>query len=646
MVKIKIKKIKDMKNLFELENKYLLAKVMYYGKVPIMTDTEFDALEKYLVENGSTVTTQVGAKIKDYDFIHPTPMLSLDKIQTEENKDKTINYMTDIFVKWVMKRFAIVGNQILESSAKYDGNAINAIYVGGKLSNIVTRGDGEAGKNLTERLRNHFPETLVLRDVKQSDTDVVEIRCEVVIDRFFFDKKYGDEFANPRNYVAGVLGNDTIDEVKVSELAVMPLHLILNGEHLNMNNLSEVQKLASNIYIKNVDFSDYESTIDWYIDLRKTFRYQLDGVVFALPVEVRSQLGQNDHDPEWSIAIKFIPEEATTEYESLELNVSKTGEICPVVILKPVQLAGTTVKRASGYNMGYIVNNKIGPGAIMSIAKAGDIIPEVQSVIVGSTDDVVIPSVCPACSSETTFDGIHLMCTNDFCSGKIAKRLATGASFIGLKGIGPKTLEPFAGDFMDLVELMAWTLTIGDTDDISKYGIAYESRSHELFVQAFRNIKNITVGQVIKLMSYNNVGIKLANLVARMYNGEDVDFAGHNKSIVSMFKEESTKYDIDTKIEALKAAGVNIITPKVKVITEDSLFVCMTGSPKVHGFATKKVFTELFGERINEVSLSSKDCQYLITDNYDSTSSKMKTANKKGIEIITYTDFKSRYGNI
>lgn len=207
-------------------------------------------------------------------------------------------------------------------------------------------------------------------------------------------------------------------------------------------------------------------------------------------------------------------------------------------------------------------------------------------------------------------------------------------------------MEPFAGDFVDLVELMAWTLTIGDTDDISKYGIAYESRSHELFVQAFRNIKNITVGQVIKLMSYNNVGIKLANLVARMYNGEDVDFAGHNKSIVSMFKEESTKYDIDTKIEALKAAGVNIITPKVKVITEDSLFVCMTGSPKVHGFATKKVFTELFGERINEVSLSSKDCQYLITDNYDSTSSKMKTANKKGIEIITYTDFKSRYGNI
>ena len=370
-----------MNNLFELENKYLTAKVMYYKGTPIMSNPEFDAFEAHLKSLGSKVPFQVGAKNKDFDFTHPTPMLSLGKIQTEENPDKTVNYMTGDFMKWLNKRTAIVGDVLLESSAKYDGNAVNTIYVGGKLTNIVTRGDGFAGKDVTNKLVNHFPSVLNLSGVEITDTDVVEIRSEVVIDVNFWNGKYSNDFANPRNYVAGVLSPDEMDDVKCSELIVMPLHLILNGEHIEMNNLNNHNELMSNVYHKHFKADEYESIIDWYIELRKKFHVQLDGVVISLPIEHRSFLGENSHDPEWALAIKFVPEEVITEILDVDWFIGKTGEFTPVVQLKPVHLAGTIVSKASAYNAGYIVDNKIKKGTVVSVVKSGDIIPMIKKII-------------------------------------------------------------------------------------------------------------------------------------------------------------------------------------------------------------------------------------------------------------------------
>jgi len=634
-----------MKNLFELENKYLLAKVMYYKGTPIMTDAEFDALEAYLKSVGSKVVNQVGEKLIDYDFVHPTPMLSLGKSQIEATDDGT-DYMVDDFEKWFNKRLDILGKDVvLETSPKYDGNAVNVIYIGGKLNMILTRGSGTAGNYVNDKLTHQIPDTIKVAGIELKDTDVVEIRCEVVIETNFFNKKYGDEFANPRNYVAGVIRSEDDNKEQCDELTVLPLHYILNGEHLSHSYFRDNDFVAQNTYNKSMVSTDYVDIIQWYENLRETFIYQLDGVVISFPAGVRDQLGENSHDPEWAIAIKFVPEEATTPLDGFKLFIGKTGEFTPVLQLVPVQLAGTTVQRASGYNFGYIVNNKLGKGAIVSIAKAGDIIPEVQSVIVPSDEEIEIPTHCPHCNSELTFDGIHLMCNNTRCEGRIAKQLASNSKFISIKGIGPKTLENFACDFEDLVDLIVWTRTNGSSSDIEKYGITNGSRSHELFLNAFNNIKVLTYGQVIVLMSYNNVGLKLAEQVANMYTGNDADFAGHDRSIVEMFKDEDVKSRIQSKIESLVSVGIEVEVPVQKEITSDSLFVCMTGSPKPFGFATKKVFTELIGDKLNEVSITSKDCQYLITDDLNSKSSKMKNAEKKGIKIVTYGDFVNKFGN-
>jgi len=254
-----------------------------------------------------------------------------------------------------------------------------------------------------------------------------------------------------------------------------------------------------------------------------------------------------------------------------------------------------------------------------------------------------IITICPYCGTELSFDGIHLMCNNIKCTGRIAKQLASNVKFIDLKGIGPKTVEPFAEDFEDLVDLIVWVRTKGNSSDIEKYGIKHNSRSHELFLNAFNNIKSLTFGQVIVLLSYNNVGLKLAELIAKMYNTGDADFSGHDRSIVEMFDSHDVRNKVQKKINDIVSVGIDIEVPVEKKVTDDTLFVCMTGSPKPFGFATKKVFAELIGDRLNEVSITNKDCQYLITDDLNSKSSKMKNAEKKGINIITYGDFAEKY---
>lgn len=635
-----------MNKLFDLENKYLSAKIAYYNGEPLMSDAEFDALEQYLKDNGSKVYEQVGAKVKDYDFSHPTKMRSLAKIQTEKYENGDTNYMQNSFKNWYNKRTASIGYRdkfIALSSPKFDGNAINAVYVNGKLTSIITRGDGVKGKDVTERLKSLFPEFIsVFIDMMGENT--IEIRCEVVIDKNLFNEKYKPlGFANPRNYVAGVIGGDTHDNVKVSELDAIPLHFLIDGVQVGSDIFMGNDFVKNTRYEKEVDVRDYQDIIKYYEEIRESFKYQLDGVVFAFKPEYREMLGENPHDPEWSIAIKFIPEEAITSYNGIVWNVGKTGELSPVIQLTPVQLAGTTVRRVSGYNYGYIINNKISNGAMFSLIKSGDIIPEIQTVIVDGDMEFDIPTHCPKCGTELVHDDIHLVCENENCSGRIGKQLTTNAKLLGLKDVGPKTLEWFSNDFSDIIDLIMWVNTNGKTRNIENYGIKYNSRSHEIFLNAFSSIKSVSYAQVIVMMGYNNVGLKLAEQIAKYYFDCNPDFTNQDRSLVELLTKEETKLKVEEKVAKLIACGITVDIPVLKEKNENSIYVCMTGTPKDFGFSTKSDFESKFGGILVDVSVTSKECQFLITDDLNSTSSKMKTAQKKGIEILTYGDFYNKF---
>lgn len=631
-------------NIRQLEENYLKAKIAYYEGEPFLSDAEFDALEEVLRKEGSKVIEQVGSKRKDFDFFHPTKMLSLSKIQTEAREDGSTYYAEDQFLKWFNKNAAIVGKMgMLEASPKFDGNAINIIYRGGILSNILTRGDGITGKDITKRMSVHLPQTLGIDGLDITESDIIEIRAEVVIDINLFNQKYASEFANARNYVAGVIGKDDEDQKKVSELKIIPLHYLLNGKHVGGNPFRHNRFYED--WIELFSFEQYEDLIKSHEKLRKEIPYQLDGVVISFPIQERDTLGENDHDPEWALAVKFVPVETITEVEGIEWNISKRGEIIPTLLLKPVFLDGSTVQRASGYNASYVVNNKLGPGAVVSIAKAGDIIPEIQKVIAGTPDDPntsfssrFLPTVCQHCGSTLEYDNVHLSCPDEFCDGKIAKQLTSALRVLDIKGVGEKTIEPFAKAFSDMYDVITFVLTCENDPSMENFGIKLGSRSHELFVKAFKNIKSLTYEQVIQMIGYENVGKKLSTQLAREHAGLDYDYAHLERALVEKLRSPEISDYIKYVVSGLEALGISIDRPKEEKKSSDSYGVCMTGSPKSFGYATKAEFLSKF-TNLYEVSLSDSNCKYLVTDDLFSTSSKMKTAQKKGIEIKTYGDF-------
>lgn len=364
-------------NIKHLETQYLKAKVAYYDGNPIMSDAAFDALEQELKNAGSKVIEQVGAKRKDFDFPHPTPMKSLAKIQTE-----TENYQENEFANWLLKRYQklTVPVEYLIYAPKFDGSAINIIYRNRVLESVLTRGDGKFGKDVTDRFKAHLPETINI-------DGTVEIRCEAVMAKDVFAKKYADKFANARNIVAGVIGKDDIDVKMISDLTLVPIHLLVNGKH---RDLDLFKKETSRCFIFPVSYQTgvipptalrYVEIMKMWEKMRDEFNFQLDGVVFSMPYELRETLGENDHSPYWAVAVKFVPEDSVSVVTNIEWNLGKTGELCPVIVLNPVQLAGTTVTRASGYNAGYIIKHRIQTGTIVSLCKRGDIIPAIKEVI-------------------------------------------------------------------------------------------------------------------------------------------------------------------------------------------------------------------------------------------------------------------------
>lgn len=248
-----------------------------------------------------------------------------------------------------------------------------------------------------------------------------------------------------------------------------------------------------------------------------------------------------------------------------------------------------------------------------------------------------LPSNCPVCNTILKFDGIHLYCQNSQCKGKIARKLGYAASILDLKGIAGKTLEPFADTFENMYDLFMWVIQNKDNLDTSQFGIKNNSRSQKIFIDAFVNIKSLTYSQVILMLGFDDIGTKLSEQVARDYCGLEPNYKGHEKAIVDIFKNEDIRNYIQGVIVHLESHGVKVDKPK-DIVDTKSINVCMSGSPKNFGFKTKEDFMKNFNN-VNEVSITSELCEYLIVDDVNSNSNKTVTAKKRGIKIVTYSEF-------
>lgn len=623
-------------NIKDLEQLYLKAKETYYQGNPIMSDAEFDRLEDELKNKNSKVVENVGQQTdRNAKFSHKTPMLSLSKFQTDKITGQP---PTNQAIDW-MKQRIVEKQEHFIVECKYDGNAANAIYVNGNIDKILTRGNGTHGRDITSKLINQIPSKIPISE------GTVEIRAEIVIPKSIFAQKYS-EFKNERNFVAGVLNKDFNDPDVLNDLVFMAHEIKYTegktSEYISNNKLSEWgfnQKYPLVHY--HYHYSEFEKAFYKMKEYReKNCPFLLDGMVIKVSEKYRNNFGESNHSPNWAIAIKFAPKDAVTTIKSIEWNFGKTGSFTPVAILEPVDLDGSIVSRASIYNYGYVIKNNVYPGAVVTIAKSGDIIPQIIKINTpGLKSNLNCPTKCPYCGSELEIvNEIHLTCTNENCTGIEYYLFNQGVNAIELFGIGSATIESI------------WNTGIRKATDIlnpKKFnkqilidsGFFVDGRALEKILDEVDKINQLTLRQVIMMLGFKGMGWATATQIANKIAGIEYSFDGLTKDIISGFNEgEPKRILIEETIKELEQY-VEIIYPKSKTgIT----FVELTGSPKDAGFKTKDDFINTISPfKFEHGKLS--EAKYLITDDINSKSSKMQTARKKGIEIFTYKQFVEKF---
>lgn len=622
-----------------LENQYLLAKQKYYEGFPILSDFEFDILEEKLKNAGSQVINLVGSSLlKDAKFNHASPMLSLNKIQVHHN----IPFPSSTFNSWYLQYK--ISDTPLEASPKFDGSSCNLIYENGKLEWALTRGDKVKGQNIIDKMKLIVPNTININDK-------VEIRGEVVIPVKKFEEKYASIYKNPRNFVAGILGRDEIDPEIIKDFHFVSFEARIHTKKEFYHHSHTATFLKENEFIISpkvsiFDYNDFQKVYTEFANYRKTAPYQLDGMVIKFNEYERNRIGETSHHPHWAIAIKFPPMESITTINEIIWNVGISGEFTPVGVLEPIDLDGTTVSNVNLHNYGNIIKQGLLPGAKVIIVKSGDIIPIVQKVIEPSTALIEnhLPEPCsPNCKHEVQ-NKIHLVCTNPNCPNKSILELVRGVGVFGFKNV--------AGSMIKKIHKSGIT-TIQEVFDNSKFnesaliasGEFKKGRQLEILMQSRNNPDNkITLPLVIVSLAFQNVGYSIANQIAKLIEGETPDWSSLSSACYLPFlnsngtlnKNSESYLKVMDFIKVLESNGFPLQKEKKIVISADSIKFEMTGSPKEFGFAKKEEFVKLLNEHNYVHTGLDKSTSILITDDLNSSSSKMAKARKLGVEIMTY----------
>ncbi|MCK9574519.1 MAG: hypothetical protein M0R51_00930, partial [Clostridia bacterium] len=520
------------------EKLYLNAKEKYYQGEPILTDAEFDRLELELKNEGSNVIEIVGFDDRNLKFPHISPMLSLSKYQTDKltGQPPIANA-----IDW-MKQHIVGKQEHFEWTPKLDGNAGNIIYKKGKLHLALSRGNGTKGRDITDKLFDQLPKTIPC-------LSTVEIRGEIVMPRAIFNKKYAAEFANERNLVAGILAKDVTPATKsrLKDIVFMAVEIKKHDdgivEYMNIDCLTDWGFNKQYPLEKYwVHYSDFEKSFYKMKDYRENRApFLLDGFVIKVAEKYREQFGENSHDPNWAIAIKFAPKDVSTPNETLQWNFGKTGEMIPVGIFEPVDLDGTIVKRASLYNYGFVIKNKVFPGAICTIVKAGDIIPQVVAVTApGDESKFNAPTHCPHCKSKLVIEDVHLMCKNSDCSGIKKAMFSQGVAMLDLFGVGGSMIEDiFNSGFTEAIDLLNPTKFNKQTL-ISK-GIVTDGKIVDNLFSEIENTKELPLQKLILMLGYQGMGTTTSKQVANLVAGVDYNFSGLQKTIVEGFEKGQPK---------------------------------------------------------------------------------------------------------
>ncbi|MBY0076678.1 NAD-dependent DNA ligase LigA [Priestia aryabhattai] len=650
--KSRVQELRDLLNQYGYE--------YYVLDQPSVPDAEYDKLMNELIEieesfpelkTADSPTQRIGGQVLDaFEKVqHQTSMLSLGNAFNEEDLrdfDRRVRQAVEDEFSYVCE-------------LKIDGLAVSLRYEDGYLVLGATRGDGTTGENITENLK-----TIRSIPLRIKEPLSMEVRGEAFMPRKSFEalneaKMERDEvpFANPRNAAAGSLRQLDPKIAAKRNLDIFVYAMTDTGE-LEIDSHSESLNLLDDLGFKTNKERQTCETIDdviAYIESWQTKRpelsYDIDGIVVKVDsFDQQAELGTTAKSPRWAIAYKFPAEEVITKLVNIELTVGRTGVITPTAILEPVQVAGTTVQRASLHNEDLIREKDIRIGDYVVVKKAGDIIPEVVNVIeekrTGEEQEFTMPTHCPECESELVrLEGeVALRCINPSCPAQIREGLIhfVSRNAMNIDGLGEKVISQLFREQLikDVADI--YTLTKQQLIELERMG----EKSADNLIAAIEASKENSLERLLFGLGIRHVGAKAAKTLAQHFETIDKltkatydELVAINEigakmadAIVAYFTQE----EVQELIHELKEYGVNLTYkgPKlVSVENVDSVFagktVVLTGKLEQLSRNEAKAQIEALGGKVT--GSVSKKTDLVVAG--EEAGSKLTKANELEIEV-------------
>ncbi len=639
-----------MNELVALLNRY--ATEYYTSDNPSVSDSEYDRLYRELVELeaaypdqvlADSPTHRVGGKVLDgfEKYSHQYPLYSLQDAFSREELEAF-----DARVRKELPQPTYI------CELKIDGLSISLTYEKGILVVGATRGDGSVGENITENLKRVKDIPLTLPE----ELDIT-VRGECYMPRASFDQvnqarqENGEpEFANPRNAAAGTLRQlDTAVVAKRNLATFLYQEASPSTRDSQEKVLEHLEQLGFVVNPKRILAQSIDEVWDFIQEVgqeREKLPYDIDGVVIKVnDLAGQEELGFTVKAPKWAVAYKFPAEEKEAQLLSVDWTVGRTGVVTPTANLTPVQLAGTTVSRATLHNVDYIAEKDIRKDDTVIVYKAGDIIPAVLRVVESkrvSEEKLDIPTNCPSCDSQLLHfeDEVALRCINPRCPAQIMEGLIHFASrdAMNITGLGPSIVEKlFAAN---LVKDVADIYRLKEDDFLLLEGVKEKSASK--LYQAIQASKENSAEKLLFGLGIRHVGSKASQLLLQHFHSienlaqadpEEVASIESLGSVIAQslqtyFATEGSKILLDE----LKEAGVNLDYKGQTVVADaalSGLTVVLTGKLERLTRSEAKSKLESLGAKITG-SVSKKT--NLVVAGADA-GSKLQKAQELGIEV-------------
>ncbi len=654
-------------NEIKSKAEYLRSQIWYHNRKyynedsPEISDYEYDMLLKEL-ENieaeypqlaaADSPTQRVGgdAAEKFSPVVHTVPMESLhDSFSHQEIRD---------FDKRVREA---VSDPVYVVEPKIDGLSVSAEYRNGIFVRGSTRGDGSVGEDITENLKTIRSLPMKLN----RPVPFLEVRGEVYMSIKSFEELTAKQeeneektFKNPRNAAAGSLRQKDAKITKSRKLDIFVFNVQqIEGEAIDSHKgsldlLKELGFTVLPFYHVCKSAEEILEKIDEIGNMRGDLSFQIDGAVIKLDnLSQRQVLGSTSKFPKWAEAYKYPPEEKNTELLDVEVNVGRTGVLTPTAVFAPITLAGTTVSRATLHNSEFIAEKDIRIGDTVRLRKAGEIIPEVVSVVSHKEGSVPyrLPDVCPSCGSPVKYENgeAALRCTNTDCPAQLMRHMIHFVSrdAMEIDGLGEKVLHALAEENLIASPFDLYRLT---REDILKLPKTKEKSADNL-INAIEKSKGNDLYRLIFGLGIRHIGNKAAKLLSDRFRTLDAVAQAKAEDILSiegfgdiMAQSVADYFSLDKTKEIVKEIhelGLNTVNLSAPAKTDNNIFAgktfVITGTLSGYKRSEAAAIIEKFGGKVS--GSVSKKTDYVLAG--EEAGSKLTKAQQLGINIINEDDF-------